>query len=566
MSKIDRFYGAHKRGEINFSSVSGVATTKKEMISFFDKEIKEVDIITTKSYQVVPNPGNREPIITEITPGSFGNSVGLRNPGMDSGYNDLSKMTINSVLNVSVSASNPEDFITLFNKFNDIADSIELNFSCPHASSGFGATIGSDINIATDYVKQIASNVKNKKAKLLIKLTPNVDNIGDIAKSVIDAGADGIVAINTVGPELYIHKDSGLPILLNKVGGKGGKSGLWVRERAVECVKQIRDAIGSEPLLIGMGGVAEPSDVVNLVKAGADAIGLGSVFGKVEQSNWPIFVKTLKEEAQSLLNNEEIKNVSQSFRKKELSMEYKAYTVKNMLHHTDDMAVITLDGKLDCKAGEFAFLFLPGKGEKPFSVACNTPLTFVIRKKGVFTQELFKLKEGDKLYIRGLYGKPFDPPQTDEALCLAGGCGAAVLPLIAEELKKKNVKTTFLSGTSTDEKGSDGKTLLQDIISSYGEYKVVADNGKIARVLDELPIYANPCGAAYIIGPDIFMKRASEILIDLGYDEEYIFLSLEKTTLCGVGLCGECACGDKLTCQNGTFLSYKYVREAELLS
>lgn len=165
MNKIDRFYQAHLRKEVNFSTVSGVATTKKEMISYFDREIKDIDIITTKSYQVTPNPGNREPIITEITPGSFGNSVGLRNPGMEVGYNDLSKLKLNSVLNISVSASSAEDFITLFNKFNDIADSIELNFSCPHASAGFGASIGTDINIASEYVEKLMDGIVNKKSK-----------------------------------------------------------------------------------------------------------------------------------------------------------------------------------------------------------------------------------------------------------------------------------------------------------------------------------------------------------------------------------------------------------------
>ena len=131
--RISSIVGAHLSDRLLLSTVSGVASTKKEMIRWFDKDTC-IDVITTKSFQVTANPGNREPVICEVAPGDFGNSVGLRNPGMDVALAELEELRANgldSLLNVSVSASSIEDFVTLVRAFDHVADSIELNFSCP---------------------------------------------------------------------------------------------------------------------------------------------------------------------------------------------------------------------------------------------------------------------------------------------------------------------------------------------------------------------------------------------------------------------------------------------------
>ena len=286
--QFDLLKGAHLRKEVHLSTVSGVASTKPQLVRYFDKKIPQIDVITTKSFQVLPNPGNREPVICEPELGSFGNSVGLRNPGMEASFPPLEKLRkegLKSLLNISLSASNVEDFVTLVRKFDPIADSLELNFSCPHAASGFGASIGCDINIASNYVREIVKATPERKAKLFIKLTPNVDNIGEIAKACIQEGADGIVAINTVGPKLYLEPYSKAPILNNKLGGKGGASGTWVKEKALSSVQEIRKAIGDEPIIIGMGGVSTGTDVASFILAGADAVGIGSAFGKIGRAS-----------------------------------------------------------------------------------------------------------------------------------------------------------------------------------------------------------------------------------------------------------------------------------------
>ena len=131
---IKKFTLCHKTREVKLSTVSGVASTKPSLIKFFDTLVPSVDIITTKSFQVKPNSGNREPIITEDNLGTWGNSVGLRNPGMDEAVKEikyLRKERLNKWLNISLSADNEDDFITLVNAFSPYADSVELNFSCP---------------------------------------------------------------------------------------------------------------------------------------------------------------------------------------------------------------------------------------------------------------------------------------------------------------------------------------------------------------------------------------------------------------------------------------------------
>lgn len=560
---IDILKGAHKRGEVHLSTVSGVASTKPQLVKFFDKKIEPVEVITTKSFQVSPNLGNREPVICEPEVGSFGNSVGLRNPGMEASYPPLEKIRkegMRALLNVSLSASNVEDFVTLINKFDDIADSLELNFSCPHAASGFGASIGCDINIATEYVREIVKATPRRRAKLLIKLTPNVDNIGAIAQSVINAGADGIVAINTVGPKLYLEKNSGSPILNNKLGGKGGASGVWVKEKALAAIQEIRRAIGDEPILIGMGGVTTGSDVAAFVLAGADAVGIGSAFGSVHQSQWLSWLECVKSEAEKTLRGEQFEKESDRFLVDYNQMEYTEHEITKLTPFGEDMLIIELSGSLSCAAGQFAFLFFPGVGEKPFSVAHNVPLTFIIKKRGEFTKALFDLKVGDKLYTRGLYGAPVENVKTDRAILLAGGSGVAVLPSVCRKLSSQGTQMEILVGSVKDEVDSEKLHILEKDLSGYGNYYSISDDGVPGRVIKALPsLVKGQSLAAYLVGPEKFMAMAAKVLKDAGLDPSLIYMSMERSTLCGIGMCGECVCGDRLTCQYGTFMTYEYL-------
>lgn len=543
-------------------TVSGVASTKPRLITYFDEKVQAISIITTKSFQVEVNPGNREPVICETSVGNFGNSVGLRNPGMEQALYELRKLrkehSFSSYLNVSLSANSVEDFITLVKAFDEVADLVELNFSCPHASVGYGASIGCDQNIAAEYVRLIKEATKECKAPLFVKLTPNVDDIGLIAKAVVDSGADGLVAINTVGP--IVHKDpgSGLPILQNKLGGKGGSSGHHIYERALSAIREIRQACGDDVPLIGMGGVSSGSEAAALMASGADAVGIGSALGTVDQRTWPEYLAAVKREAEAILHGDgSVQEQSPSYIINHRQMAYEKHQVLKSEQYGKDTRIITLDGTLDCKAGQFAFLWIPTIGEKPFSVAHNDPLTFIVKNRGPFSAELCALQAGDDVYVRGLYGAQLNNEKTKKALLLGGGTGVAVLPSLADQLQGQGTEMSILVGTS---ESVEGKALLEEDLSSYGSFTCIADDGRPGRVLDLLDtIPLDEEQACYLVGPEVFMAIACRKLLARGIKEHNLYLSMERTTLCGIGMCGECACGDRLTCRWGTFMQYDYL-------
>lgn len=546
--------------KVLLATVSGVSSTKPGMVGYFDEEVDAIDLITTKSYQVVATAGNPEPVICEPETGSFGNSVGLRNDGMDAAVRELSRLRrqgFHKLLNVSLAARCPEDFVTLVRAFAPLADLLELNFSCPHAAAGFGSSIGCDADTAASYVRRIRQAVPDLAVPLFVKLTPNVPDIAPIARAVVEAGADGITAINTVGPTLHVDPASKAVILQNQVGGKGGRSGRWIWDDALRCVAAIRRAVGPSVPIIGMGGVDDGRKVAALMAAGANVVGIGSALGMVNQRQWPAYLASVKREAQEILDGKEAGRESDAFLATERSMAYAPYPIVSRRAYGDDIVILTCRGSLPSKAGQFVFVWLPGIGEKPFSVATTDPLSFVIKKRGKVTDALGALQEGDVLYVRGLYGAPVESFHTPRALLVAGGTGVAVLPMLARTLSAEGTRLEMLTGTSVQ---VPGPALLEDVLAPYGPYRSVADDGKPGRVLGLLEGRRFDEGdAAYLVGPGKFMAAACRILLACGMPKAHIALSMERMTRCGVGLCGECVCGHRLACQWGTFMAYGYL-------
>jgi dihydroorotate dehydrogenase electron transfer subunit len=553
---------AGKPGKMMLATVSGVASTKPALVNFFDKKVPAIDLITTKSFQVGSNAGNREPIITEPEIGSFGNSVGLKNPGMVQAVSDMKSLRgkgINKLLNISVSASTPEDFITLVKAFEPYADIIELNFSCPHASAGYGASIGCDPGVAAEYMRAVRTAVGTACSALIFpKLTPNVADIGVIAKAVAAAGADGISAINTTGPEIYREPHSGEIILNNPIGGKGGQSGNWVRERALACMKSIRDAVGSELPIIGMGGVSTGHDAAAMKRAGANVVGIGSAFGRVHQKDWSAYVETVKNSAETILMGNDFGEAEINYLTNTPSMKYQPFTITKKVEHTEDITIFYLDGSMKCGPGEYAFIWIPGVGEKPFSIAEQDPLTFIVKRRGHFTQELLSRSVGGVLYVRGIYGAEVTLPGKRRAVLAAGGTGIAVLPSLADRLRQEKIGMDIYYGTSSDD---ERQPLLKDKLSRYGSFTAIPDAGTPGRVLDVLAKNETDLSdsACFFVGPEPFMNKAAKIAIEKGADKRAVMLSMERPSLCGIGMCGECACGDRLTCRYGTFVSYEFL-------
>ena len=515
-------------------------------------------MITTKSYQVRPNPGYREPVVVEAAVGCFGNAVGLRNPGMDEGLRELEELrrghSLRALLCVSLSASSVEEFVLLARRFGPVADCLELNLSCPHAQSGYGAAIGQDARTVAAYVQAIRLSTSRP---LLAKLTPNVDDIGPIARAAVAAGADGISAVNTVGPEVFREPGTGLPILGNPNGGKGGKSGEWIREVARAKVAEIRAAVGPDVPLIGMGGVTSGKDAVELARAGADLVGLGSVLARVPRQDLiPLFVAAL---AADCLRGTE---TTADFLSRELLMRYRPLRIAAVQEVAADLRLLTLEGTLPALPGQYAFLYIPGLGEKPFSVAAADPPRFVIRRRGDFTRGLFELAPGQTLLVRGPYGAAAPTSGQPRAVVVAGGTGiAAAAPLAQSLLERYRDVRLFFGVSRTTE------LVLAKLLCPGLPWRCAADQGTPARVLELLRTELQPGGgrscAFYAVGPEGFLMRVAAAAEELGAEARDIHLCLETPSLCGVGLCGACECGGRLLCKEGTFVSLEALRSAE---
>jgi dihydroorotate dehydrogenase electron transfer subunit len=220
--------------------------------------------------------------------------------------------------------------------------------------------------------------------------------------------------------------------------------------------------------------------------------------------------------------------------------------------------MIILEGELNASASQYAFLFLPGSGEKPFSIACCRPATFLVRRRGPFTEALFRLGAGDRLLLRGPYGEQMADSTKPKAYIVAGGTGIALAPLLTQALVARGKEVRLLFGSTREE-----DLEILPALDLPSRQAAVADRGRPARILDHLPRHLDGPSAEdicfYNVGPQGFLARACRRELALGAAPSAIYLSLETPSLCGVGLCGSCECGGRLLCKEGTFVSLQHL-------
>ncbi len=226
--------------------------------------------LTTKSISLNERKGHNNPTVLRFDKGLI-NAVGLTNKG--------AKENLNAI-KYAIKESNRPVITSIFGstikEFGDVTKIIskakphiiEVNISCPNVEAEFGKPFATDPKISAEVTKIVK---KNTKIPVFMKLSPNVANIGEIAKAVQKAGADGITAINTVGPGMIIDTTTAQPILHNKVGGISGPA---IKPIAVRCVYDIYKA--TKLPIIGTGGVTYGNDAIEMIMAGASAVGIGS--------------------------------------------------------------------------------------------------------------------------------------------------------------------------------------------------------------------------------------------------------------------------------------------------
>lgn len=224
--------------------------------------------IATKGTTLNRRTGNISPRIAE-TPSGMLNSVGLQNPGIDYFIEKELPylMQKNTVILANFAGSTIDECVQIAEKL-DATDvhMLELNISCPNVKQG-GAAFGTSCETAAEITKRVRAVTKKP---LVVKLSPNVTSIADIAKSVEAAGADAVSLINTL-LGMRIDVNTARPVLHNNVGGMSGPA---VFPIAVRMVWQVANAVNIP--VIGMGGVSSGRDAIELMMAGASAVQVGA--------------------------------------------------------------------------------------------------------------------------------------------------------------------------------------------------------------------------------------------------------------------------------------------------
>lgn len=516
-----------------FTIPAGIVATEVSTLEKIANEVPEVGILTTKSIGINPREGCREPILAQYIHFSFFNAVCLANPGKDRYARMLSKAKIppDKFLMASIFGSGELEFRAVARKLFKYADGFELNISCPH-TAGYGQTIGQN----PDHVRRVTQAVATLGKPVFVKISPNLD-VKKTVQAALNGGAWGITAINTFGPETCLH--NGYPVLSNKVGGVSGRA---IFKLGLKCVREVRSLTETTPI-IGCGGIMTAKDVWHYKAAGANFFGVGSALAGMTTDEVKAYFNELWFDFRHDTNG------ALKYLKENLSMRYRKFKVKKNERLADDLFLLRLDHDLNADPGQFVFAWLPEKGEKPFSVLDDAPLTLLVQKRGYFTNELSKLEKSDVLYIRGPYGS--SPKIDGNALLVGGGTGIAALYLFA----KKNKNTVALLGA----KDKNHFPYLEKFRDACEDVYLTTEDGGIGYkglVTDNLEAIIKNANPVYLVncGPEPMVRTAIDY--ELAYaNPENIYSSINSLTMCGVGLCGRDATRKGYrSCVDGTFL------------
>lgn len=245
---------------------SGTFGSGMEYSEFVD--LNRLGAVITKGVAIIPWPGNPTPRIAE-TYGGMMNAIGLQNPGIDVFVNRdipfLKKYDTKIIVNVC--GKSEDDYVECVRRLADVdVDLLEINVSCPNVKEG-GIAFGQDpkaLYSITEKVKAVA------KQPVIMKLSPNVTDITEMAKAAEAAGSDAVSLINTLtGMKIDVNRRTFA--VANKTAGVSGPA---IHPIAVRMVYQVANAVNIP--IIGMGGVATTEDALEMIMAGASAVAVGT--------------------------------------------------------------------------------------------------------------------------------------------------------------------------------------------------------------------------------------------------------------------------------------------------
>ena len=522
-----------------FTIPSGIVATEVSCLERLAKGIPELGILTTKSIGPQPRAGNREPILAQYLPQGFVNAVGLTNPGAEEFAKKLSLANFpeDKFLLASIFGKDVSEFVYVASTLEKFVDGFELNLSCPHAK-GYGMQLGQDKDVVGKITHEVVEVVRKP---VYAKLTPNAGNIGEIAKSAISAGAEGIVAINTVGPGYY--SIDGNPVLTNKVGGL---SGIGITPIGLKCVRDIRQAIGENIPIIGMGGIRNARDIGAYAEVGATFFGVGSALAGMNEREIKAYFFALKAD----IDGGGWTNSAEGLLKK-VNMQYKKVRIEKKIDSACDFNIIQTDEIMLSEPGQFIFVWIPGVGEKPFSVMDDDPLTLGVLERGEFTRKLNSLQKGDSFYVRGPYGQGVNAPQKSNIVLVGGGCGIAGLYLLAKKLSRDSDVLTLLAAKDREH------IAYLDRFREYGKVEIATEDGSLGRKGLVTDLMDNLREGSYFFncGPKAMINAVLPLELKVSAPE-MVYSSVDYMTRCGIGICGSCADENgRRTCIEGPFIS-----------
>ncbi len=247
------------------SGILGVSGASLAMVAK-----KGAGAVTSKSIGPEERKGHKNPVII-ANENYMMNAVGLSNAGVAESIDEIKEAVKTAGVPViaSIFAGKMKDFGPVAKKISEAKPAlIEANISCPNVQDEMGRPFAATPETAA----KVTAVVKNNTTiPVIIKLSPNVGNIKQIAKAVEEAGADAINMGNTVGPGMMIDINAAKPVLTNKAGGLSGPA---IKPVAVRCVYDVYEAVKIP--IIGTGGVTYGKDAIEMMMAGASAVGMGS--------------------------------------------------------------------------------------------------------------------------------------------------------------------------------------------------------------------------------------------------------------------------------------------------
>ena len=231
-------------------------------------------------------------------------------------------------------------------------------------------------------------------------------------------------------------------------------------------------------------------------------------------------------------------------------------TITKAEKENDIVTTLTFDiGMKGAEPGQFAMLWLPGMDEKPYGIAGISPLRISVGARGPFSSKLASMKKGERVWIRGPYGKGFEL-KGKRALLIGGGYGFGPLRFLAEEANKKKIVATAICGARSKGllmKAASCKTIFTTDDGSEGT------KGNVITAMKEL-LKKEKFDIVYTCGPERMMAA---VAYGARANRAGCQMLLERYMKCGIGICGHCCMGEKLVCIDGPMFGYEILENPE---